>query len=133
MCWPTGLELFGSRDVEKVCERSCLVLTSEPPPFHNVSLQGGYMAKSPLGILFLFFSNTSTFSLHFSYVILGIYTPLKTNMTSENHGKSIFSIGKTSSNGGCFIVMLVFGGGFLFFFLNYPKNSEASRSSRSSE
>ena len=35
MCRPQGLELFGSRDVEKVCECSCLVLTSEPPPFLN--------------------------------------------------------------------------------------------------
>ena len=32
-----GLELFGSREVEKVCESSCLVLTAEPPPFHSGS------------------------------------------------------------------------------------------------
>ena len=32
-----GLELFGSREVEMVCESSCLVLTAEPPPFHSGS------------------------------------------------------------------------------------------------
>ena len=36
-------------------------------------------------------------------------TPLKSNMTLENHGKSPFS-GNTSLNGGCSIAMLVFGG-----------------------
>ena len=35
-------------------------------------------------------------------------TPLKTNMTLENHH---FLVGNTSSNGGCSIVMIVFGGG----------------------
>ena len=37
-------------------------------------------------------------------------TLLKTNMTLENPWKSPCSIGNTSSNGGLFIVILVFGG-----------------------
>ena len=53
------------------------------------------------------FPNLKCHQHHIFNGIFAGFTPVKTNMTWENHD---FSIGTTSSNGGFSIVMFVFGG-----------------------